>query len=477
MQFPVVEKGAVPEMPPIQRFQHFVILAHPQTAQVLLVHGPRGWSLPHFSSPEQYLGEVTCFNQAVSAQLGLDVTVLRCLQTEVNASTNMVRRVYTAENHRPYETSLRHGRWFGKEELKSVNLISPDHQAILHTWFQDQTERREPKDGQEWTVPGWWRQATAWIERELRQHGCGPIRTIEQLKSWEFSCVLRIHTSSGEFYFKAVPLSLSRELLITRRLAELHPQYLPPLVAVEPERRWFLMRGVPGTRLMDVPKLSWWERTAAAYARLQISWVGRTEEFQALECPQRTLTWLEDEIEPLLADPSVLLPGQPGGLSEGQITRLRCCIPEFKRICSELACCEVPAALDHGDLWGINIIINEDHLTFIDWDEASVSHPFFSLLEFLLSVGFNEQLAQVPNAQVRIRDAYLLPWTQYAAKDQLERIFVLSQQLAPLCRAARNRQSLRVTKTYWEQQELVIPFFLQLLVPEPDAPLSAPSAR
>lgn len=62
-------------MPPEQRFQHFVILAHPQTAQVFLVHGPQGWSLPHFSSPEQYLGEVTCIHQAVHEQLGLDVTV------------------------------------------------------------------------------------------------------------------------------------------------------------------------------------------------------------------------------------------------------------------------------------------------------------------------------------------------------------------------------------------------------------------
>ena len=162
----------------------------------------------------------------------------------------------------------------------------------------------------------------------------------------------------------------------------------------------------------------------------------------ALGCPDRTLTKLAQEIDPLLADTAALLPGQPQGLSAAEITQLRARAPEFRAMCHELAQYAIPPSLEHGDLWGVNVIASEDSVTFIDWDEPCLAYPFFSLLELTLSVDFQEGLSQVADARARVRDAYLDPWTRYEPRDRLVRACELSQQLAALHLAANYRRWL-----------------------------------
>jgi hypothetical protein len=252
---------------------------------------------------------------------------------------------------------------------------------------------------------------------------------------------------------------------------------VPEVIAAEPQRRWFLMRSVQGVTLRNCADLFYWERVADTYARLQLQWTERTAELLALGCPQRTLNALEQEIDPLLADTPVLMPGDPEGLSLAEITWLRGCAAQFKAMCHELARYAIPFSLDHGDLWAGNIIASADGPVFIDWDEAAIQHPFFSFFELLLSAGFNEQLTQVPDARTRIRAAYLGPWTKYEPMDRLVAAFDLSQQLAALHFAINYRRWLALIETTWELGEL-IPFFLKRLVPSPDcdAPPVVPSA-
>ena len=459
----LVERGEAMGSLPTRRFLHYAIITHPAVPQILLVQGPAGWSLPRFESAEHYLGEVGYINRAIREQFGIEVTVLRCVRNECDAETATVRRIHEAENHTPHWTIPQHGKWVRQKELDALTLAQPNHRAVLESWFHEQETRREPRDGRDWTLSGWWEQAAAWIAQQLRQHGYGEILAIEQIKAWEFSCVLYVRTHAGTFYFKAAPRSLARELTVTQRLAALHPRQIPAVVAVETAHRWLLTRAARGSPLMEVSDLSRWECAADAYARLQIDWIERTGELLALGCPDRTLTKLAQEIDPLLADTAALLPGQPQGLSAAEITQLRARAPEFKAMCHELAQYAIPPSLEHGDLWGVNVIAGEDGITFIDWDEPCLAHPFFSLLELTLSVDFQAGLSQVADARARVRDAYLDPWTRYEPRDRLVRACELSQQLAALHLAANYRRWLPMIETVWDLREL-IPFFLKLLV-------------
>ena len=46
----------------------------------------------------------------------------------------------------------------------------------------------------------------------------------------------------------------------------------------------------------------------------------------------------------------------------------------------ELAESGLPLTLEHGDLWSSNVYVSDSEVAFIDGTDASLSHPFFSLM-------------------------------------------------------------------------------------------------
>ena len=53
----------------------------------------------------------------------------------------------------------------------------------------------------------------------------------------------------------------------------------------------------------------------------------------------------------------------------------------------------LPPALEHGDLWASNVYVGAGEPAFIDWSDASLSHPFLSLAPLLRSAGWDPHLA------------------------------------------------------------------------------------
>jgi hypothetical protein len=334
--------------------------------------------------------------------------------------------------------------------------------------LRDREDRCEPPDGRDWTIPEWWDRAIAWIDRELRRFGVTRF-TVEQIRTWEFSCVLRVRSTDGEFYFKALPRTLTREIILTRRLAEVHPQWMPEIVACEMEHRWMLMKACRGVALDEVSDIACWERAMEAYAQMQIEWSSRTQELIALGCPERTLDMLEQAIGPLLTHASSMLPGHPDGLSEAEIARLCELTPELKAMCHALGQFAIPLSLDHGDFWVNNIFVSDQGCAFIDWEDGRVAHPFFSLLTLMIDDRIETCLSHVPEARVRIRNAYLAPWTTFEPIDRLVRAFDMAQKLSALQHAMSLQYPPSIMRVHWWMESL-ISWFLKFLVADTTAP-------
>ncbi len=67
----------------------------------------------------------------------------------------------------------------------------------------------------------------------------------------------------------------------------------------------------------------------------------------------------------------------------------------------------------------MNILVQDEQITYLDWTDASLAHPFFSvlrLLTYFLPVSLKEHH---PNLVMRLRTAYLEPWTVYAPMSRL----------------------------------------------------------
>lgn len=85
-------------------------------------------------------------------------------------------------------------------------------------------------------------------------------------------------------------------------------------------------------------------------------------------------------------------------------------LPKLGAVCAELATTEVPAALDHADLHGTNVVVAGEKGCVIDWGDAGITHPFVSMF-----VPYQFVVRQLPQpdrlwAVLRLRDAYLDGW-------------------------------------------------------------------
>jgi hypothetical protein len=128
-------------------------------------------------------------------------------------------------------------------------------------------------------------------------------------------------------------------------------------------------------------------------------------------------------------------------------------LPAYDDHCTELAASPVPGSIQHDDLHSSNICWPGDvqdlsSVRIIDWGDASVGHPFGTLLSTLNSIAFHagvfhtEQVINDPRV-LRIQDAYLEPFTGLGRRDELRRWVALARSTGCLARALSWEQALQ----------------------------------
>lgn len=241
-------------------------------------------------------------------------------------------------------------------------------------------------------------------------------------------------------FFKATAPETVHESALTEKLASWFPNCLPELLAVDPGRGWILMRdGGEQLRLSIRPTqdIKPWERAISRYAELQIGLIEHIAEILALGIPDHRLKTLPALYAGLLSEEGSLLIDQPRGLSAAQVQDLRGLIPRFGQICSELAAFGIPESLDHGDFHDGNILVRDGRITFFDWGDASVTHPFVSLRTLFVSIEIALKLDDYSftPAMAALLDLYLRPWQKFAPQQALVAAYRLSKPVASVVKA------------------------------------------
>jgi aminoglycoside phosphotransferase (APT) family kinase protein len=97
-------------------------------------------------------------------------------------------------------------------------------------------------------------------------------------------------------------------------------------------------------------------------------------------------------------------------LERDEVRRFREFAPRFAELCAELASHALPETVQHDDLHMANVYAQGERLRLLDWGDASISHPFASLV---VTFRFLEEITNLAPADpwfARLRDAYLEPW-------------------------------------------------------------------
>ncbi|HET9910669.1 MAG TPA: phosphotransferase [Anaerolineales bacterium] len=291
-----------------------------------------------------------------------------------------------------------------------------------------------------WQDPDWQKQAHEWIRAESARQSIRLTSEIEQPHMYPWSTVLRVPSNEGTLFFKATAAETVYESALTEKLADWYPDCMPELVAVDPKRGWMLMRdGGEQLRLSIRPTkdVTSWNPVIARYAEVQIGLAKHVLELLALGVPDHRLAVLPALYTQLLNNEESLLIDQEKGLTSDEWEQLKDMRPRFEQICSELAEAGIPESLNHGDFHDGNVLVHDERITFFDWGDANLTHPFVSLRTLFVSVEIALDLDDysLTPEMVDLLYRYLEPWQKFASKDALLDAYSLSRPVASIVKA------------------------------------------
>ena len=283
-----------------------------------------------------------------------------------------------------------------------------------------------------WTDPGWLAGVHEWIRAALAAHGRSVTGAIEQPHVRPWSTVLRVPTEEGDVWFKANIPDLWHEAGIVDVLAARRPDCVPPLLAVDLDAGWMLMAD-GGRRLRELVEadgdIERWLDILPLYAGLQLDLAPDAEELLARGTPDLRL----ERLPGLFAE---LLDELRGALPEAEERRLRAEVEHVHVLAGELAAFGIPETIQHDDFHDGQVFLRDGRYLLLDWGDACVSHPFFTLsvtLEGVLAWGVEDVENSVDT--IPFRDAYLEPFAREFGDRDLVAATAIALRLGWICRA------------------------------------------
>ena len=425
-----------------------VLLTRSDRAQVLLLHGCAGWRLPNIAitaPPGDHRWRNTApFNAALSEKYSLPAKTLRLLALEEQASENRLQGVLAMEAQAAFP--LADGQhWYTAQEVQTLPLAIETQRDIIAQWFRQQSDVTFLAGSMPWMQPGWFVEATRWMEDTLHAAGRTITGPIEQMRSWFISCVLRAPTTGGDVWFKACPPYNRYEPPLTEALAHAYPEMLPRVLGVDNERRWLLTQGIDGVRLNQHPDtahyLPRWEALLLQMARIQRDWERQTDTLLAWGCPDWRPATLAKEVAEQFDSIGQWFAAQG---EEDSVADLSGLAAQIARLASEMDRSGLPPTFSHWDFHSGNLLANDLVCKTIDWT-GGLAHPFT-----LLSVVYEEHHDEAVRA--RLRDIYLEAWRDVASLETLHAMVNKALILAAVQNALGHFTSLQYARTPWERK-------------------------
>jgi hypothetical protein len=220
-----------------------------------------------------------------------------------------------------------------------------------------------------WEDPGFLADAVSWVDGELEGLGLARTGDVEQPHVRAWSTVLRVPTTSGPVWFKANAAEFVHEVLVVDRVSDRVPARVPPLLGRDLDRGWMLM-GDAGERLREVvveeQSLERWHDVLEGAADVARALEPDVDDLLAAGAPDHRLSTLVDRYAELVQRIDV----EPRFVSATAYVQ---------ELVDELASYAVTETLQHDDLHDGQVFVKDGRNLIMDWGDAVISHPFFTL--------------------------------------------------------------------------------------------------
>lgn len=297
-----------------------------------------------------------------------------------------------------------------------------------------------------WSSDAFHVEVTRWVEKAAADSGVSLTGEREQPHNRPWSSAIRFGAAGDDLWFKVNGPGTRHEGDLVALLAGLEPDLVAPVLAVDTERGWSLTRDAgPVMRSVAAPDDLWdaWAEVLGRYAEAQLRLAEHARAVLATGLREVSPTTLPDQMRALVEELGEQGP-EEGGITRVERERLVFCLDDFDDWCAELAASAVPSSVQHDDIHSSNICWSGCAATarIIDWGDCVWGYPLGTMLGTLNSIAWHAKCQRDDPSVLRVRDAYLEPFTAYADRDELVRYVDLARRTGCLTKALSYRASL-----------------------------------
>lgn len=275
---------------------------------------------------------------------------------------------------------------------------------------------------------------TEWAEECLLSNGFTTIGPSEHIQTTPWSSITQFITTVGYFYLKQTPPALFLEPKLMQLLAtQLHAS-VPIVIASNDELHCFLMKDAGQTLRKHLetqfqPDLLY--RAIKEFTAIQRITENHIEYFLALGVPDWRLDKLPKLYEQLINQTKLL---KTEGMTSEELQILRDLVTKFSEQCTTVSQYQIPETLVQPDFNTNNILfdLNTKKMTLIDLGEITITHPFFSLHNFLLQAIIHHGIKEQDQTYYQLQNACCENWLELATKNELLDVLMLVKKLWPI---------------------------------------------
>ncbi len=249
-----------------------------------------------------------------------------------------------------------------------------------------------------------------------------------------WSSVLRFLTSKEDVYLKITPPSLFLEPKIMQLLADQLHANVPTVIASNNALYCFLMKDAGQTlrkylKTEFQPDLLY--RAIKEFTTIQRSTENHIESFLALGVPDWRLDKLPKLYDQLIHQTEFL---KSEGMTDEELQILHDLSFKISEQCIAVSQYSIPETLVQPDFNTNNILLDlsSKKMTLIDLGEIAITHPFFSLYNFLLQATLHHGIKEQDHIYCQLQNACCENWLGLATKNQLVNAFILVKKLWPI---------------------------------------------
>jgi hypothetical protein len=294
----------------------------------------------------------------------------------------------------------------------------------------------------QWSTPEWRAEATTWLDERLTAAGITRIGPLEQPRVRPWATVLRADTTAGTVWLKAAGAGTRFEVGLYELLAATVPDRVLIPIATDVERGWIVLPdgGPPfAERFEGAAVVEPFAAAVTQYARLQIALVPHVDELLARGVTDMRPARMPERFEEALAATT--------GIHDAAHVEVTAMRATYREWCAQLERSAVPASLDHNDLHPHNVLGDAPHaITFYDWGDSVVAHPFAVMLVALTVLRDMLDVATDDPVVLRVRDAYLAEFASIAPDEDLVATLELACRVAKAARALTWERALRAAR-------------------------------